>query len=112
MAAKKKSAPVTVGSAIKSRRVAQGLTQAEAADKGGISLKSWARIETAGFEDFSDLTAAGIDRALGWPTGTTMAIRGGGAPPEAIDERVLLDVSDLNFAQFELLQVFLKALRS
>jgi transcriptional regulator with XRE-family HTH domain len=100
----------SIGEAMRDRRTRLKLTQAEAADRGQMSLRNWLRIETNGEEGFSAMTAASIDRALDWPSGTANRIRVGGFAPA--DHAVTIDVTDLDETQMDMLQMFLRALRT
>lgn len=55
-----------VAAAIRSRRIAEGRTQQEMAERAGVSLATWRLLETAGRTRYQDLTLRGVTRALGW----------------------------------------------
>jgi transcriptional regulator with XRE-family HTH domain len=55
-----------VATAIRSRRIAEGRTQQEMAERAGVSLATWRLLETAGRTRYQDLTLRGVTRALGW----------------------------------------------
>lgn len=60
----------SLGSLVQRRRLALGLSKDAAAAKAGMSPITWTRIE----EDLSvrRLSVAGVERVLGWPTGSAV----------------------------------------
>ena len=55
-----------VATAIRRRRIAEGRTQQEMAERAGVSLATWRLLETSGRDKYQDLTLRGVTRALGW----------------------------------------------
>lgn len=50
----------TLGARIQARRAAIGITQAEAAQRSGVSYSTWRRMETAGRASIEDLVRAAL----------------------------------------------------
>ncbi|MBZ6380501.1 helix-turn-helix domain-containing protein [Sphingomonas sanguinis] len=49
-----------LGARIQARRAAMGITQAEAAERSGVSYSTWRRLETQGKASIEDLARAAI----------------------------------------------------
>lgn len=65
------------GNVVERERRRRGWTQQAAVNAGApTSVPSWRKVET-GAEDVSASTCAAVDRAFGWPVGTTEALRAG-----------------------------------
>lgn len=64
---------------VRASRLAQRLSIDEAAASVGMSPVTWTRVEQA--KTVRSLTYAGIERALGWPSGTLESLASGGTPP-------------------------------
>lgn len=64
--------------AVKARRLQLGLTQGDIADRGGPSIVTVRQIEKVTGPPPSDLSLAGLDRALRWEHGSAQAILDGG----------------------------------
>lgn len=96
-----------LGSKIRERREALGLTQEEAAAAANISPSAWRDIEVRGRTSLRTSTARGICRALSWYHDSIDSILNGGEPtllvwwdkPAKADgpdlTRTALDLSDL-----------------
>lgn len=65
---------------MRTERAAQGLSQRDAATRGGISTLTWSQVELAKTKP-RDFTLAGIERGLGWPPGTAAGVMAGAEPP-------------------------------
>ncbi|MEU1240085.1 helix-turn-helix transcriptional regulator [Micromonospora parva] len=82
---------------IKTRRLERGLSTSRAAQAAGIDRATWSTAES-GTRRTSEHNWAGIERALGWTTGSIAAILGGGDPTpvndEAVDEEIELVRTD------------------
>jgi transcriptional regulator with XRE-family HTH domain len=63
-----------LGAAIEQRRDALGWTQRDLSDASGVSLTTISAIERGAREHFQSTTLTALDRALGWPTGQSLAI--------------------------------------
>lgn len=63
---------------VKTRRLERFASRKAAADAAGISKDTWARVEQG--LDVRETSYAGVDRALGWATGSCLAISHGGEP--------------------------------
>lgn len=66
---------------VKKRRLERFTSRKAAADAADISKDTWARVEQ-GLE-VRETSYAGVDRALGWATGSCVAISEGGEPVPA-----------------------------
>lgn len=92
---------------IRSRRLELGLTQAQAAEKGGFSLATWNLLESGPQLGFRAITLAGAERALGWRHGA-IELMLEGLPPEEIGPRQPqddeIDVDAITFENESLLQ--------
>lgn len=64
------------GQIVERERQAHYASQNEAAGAGGTSAMSWRKVEK-GAEDVSDRTCVAVDKAFGWPIGTTKRLRAG-----------------------------------
>jgi transcriptional regulator with XRE-family HTH domain len=77
---------------VRERRIALGLTQADVANLGGLSVSSQQRLERGATDGaMRDQTAAAIERGLSWASGSVRAILRGDDPsatPGAV-ERVM-----------------------
>lgn len=73
-------APEPLAAAMRTERAAQGLSQRDAAARGGISTLTWSQVELAKTKP-RDFTLAGVERGLGWPPGTAAGIMTGAKPP-------------------------------
>lgn len=71
-----------VAEAIRSRRVALGLSQRAAE---GVSPATWTKLENAQQQSYKPFVLANVERVLQWPFGTIQDIAIGQSPPE--DER-------------------------
>lgn len=69
-----------LGERIRTRREALGLTQAQAASSGGVSLPVWGVLERAERDSYRTATYRAVERALGWSHGSVEAILAGGEP--------------------------------
>lgn len=49
-----------LGARVQARRAAMGITQAEAAERSGVSYSTWRRLETQGKASIEDLSRAAI----------------------------------------------------
>lgn len=74
-----------VSAAIRQRRHALGLTQAEAAQKGGLSLPTWGVVETGRQTNFRNYTLSRVTRALGWPLDAIDRLLAGESPEQIAD---------------------------
>lgn len=72
---------------IKTRRLERGLSTSKAAQAAGIDRATWSTAES-GTRRTSEHNWAGIERALGWRTGSIAEILQGGEPTLADDEPV------------------------
>lgn len=64
---------------MRTAREAAGLTIEEAASEAGMSPTTWGKVEK-GDEGVRRLTYAGIERVLGWKSGSTEQVLAGHAP--------------------------------
>ncbi|MGA4726256.1 helix-turn-helix domain-containing protein [Micromonospora taraxaci] len=82
---------------IKTRRLERGLSTSKAAQAAGIDRATWSTAES-GARRTSEHNWAGIERALGWATGSIAAILNGGNPTpvqdQAVDEEIELVRTD------------------
>lgn len=65
---------VSLGRAVVQRRTELGLSQEEVADSGGPSVASLRTIEHESAEAYRPKTLTSLDRALGWPVGTSAGL--------------------------------------
>lgn len=72
-----------VAAAVLARRVQLGLTQEDAAERGGLSATTWRLLENRAQSSYRRLTLAGVERALGWAAGSIAALLDGRDPTEA-----------------------------
>lgn len=68
---------------IRRRRRALSLTQEQAAQAADVSISTWGNLEAGRQTDPSPTTAAGVARALGWPSDFLARIEAGGSPEAA-----------------------------
>lgn len=87
--------------AVTDRRLSLGLTQREAATRGGFSVTVWSEVERGKRTLVSPRIAYKMDRALRWPEGTVEAIQNGGERPEPPAPDELL-------ARLEVLEAFIR----
>lgn len=66
---------------VKTRRLERFTSRKAAADAAGISKDTWLRVENG--HDVRETSYAAVDRALGWATGSCVAIAEGGEPVPA-----------------------------
>jgi hypothetical protein len=73
-----------VASAVRARRLVLDLRQEDAAQRGNVSLATWRKVETRAAPAVSDRTVTGIEKALGWATGSLEAIASGEPPSPVV----------------------------
>jgi DNA-binding XRE family transcriptional regulator len=73
-----------LGTQVRERRLRLGMTQQKAATACGISLRTFARIETGRQVVLRDITLASIDRGLAWEPGSAHRVLHEGGEPEAL----------------------------
>lgn len=66
---------------VKQRRLERFSSRKAAADAAGISKDTWFRVEAG--REVRETSYAGVDRALGWVTGSCVTISEGGEPVPA-----------------------------
>lgn len=86
-----------VAAAVERRRLALGLTQRQAAERGSVAIQTWNLIEGGGRTSYRALTIAGVCRALGWSDDSIDRILRG-EEPEIVGTTV--HVSDSDSATF------------
>jgi transcriptional regulator with XRE-family HTH domain len=69
-----------LGAHVRERRLRLGMTQQKAAESCGVSLRTFARIETGRQPALRDITLASLDRGLYWEPGSARRAMEGGEP--------------------------------
>lgn len=95
-------------SAVKTRRLQLGLTQAKVVNTAGVSLSTYQRYETGDYREGQPLTEHRIATALRWPTDAFDTLRAGNVPAEVVEPVAEPDGGDAVGA----LQAELAALRA
>ncbi|MFG2046038.1 multiprotein-bridging factor 1 family protein [Micromonospora sp. NPDC048935] len=66
--------------AVRNRRIVLGLSQKQLGERGPISQRTVAKVESGHKDRLHDRTAAALERALQWETGSIQRVLGGGTP--------------------------------
>lgn len=86
----------TFGEKVQQRRLELGLTQDEAAERGGVSGTTWRNIEKGNGTSYRALTLSGVCRALGWPPNAYSQIL---FTDDDVEEGVTVDVDAFVLAE-------------